>query len=119
MEHVANWYGRRFESAVQSSFLCGLILQILFIEPIRGWRRVKSYPPSTRIEWVQEVRLLLEVDYLDARKVKLVCDIVLAPVDRIGSGILWTQVDRRAAQIQHPLHRTVRVRCRLEHDFRS
>lgn len=46
----------------------------LFIDPIRGWRRVKSYQHRTRIEWAQQVRELLEIDYPDAPKVKLVCD---------------------------------------------
>ena len=46
----------------------------LFVDPIKGWRRVKSYEHRTRIEWAEEVPHLLEVEYPKAKKVKLVCD---------------------------------------------
>ncbi|NET16913.1 MAG: hypothetical protein F6K08_30910 [Okeania sp. SIO1H6] len=46
----------------------------LFIDPIRGWRRVKSYEHRTRLEWAEEIGHLLLVDYPNPRKVKLVCD---------------------------------------------
>ncbi len=46
----------------------------LFINSIRGWRRVKSYEHRRRIEWAEEMPHLLLVDYPNARKVKLVCD---------------------------------------------
>ncbi|NES89226.1 hypothetical protein D5R40_14565 [Okeania hirsuta] len=46
----------------------------LFVDPIHGWRRVKSYEHRTRIEWAEQIRNLLLVDYPNARKVKLVCD---------------------------------------------
>lgn len=46
----------------------------LFIDQIRGWRRVQHYEHRTRIEWAEEVRHLLEVEYPKAKKVKLVCD---------------------------------------------
>lgn len=46
----------------------------LFVDPFRGWRRVKSYEHRTRIEWAHEIRHVLEVEYPNVRKVKLVCD---------------------------------------------
>lgn len=46
----------------------------MFIDPIRGWRRVSSREHRTRIDWAEEIRELLEVDYPHARKIKLLCD---------------------------------------------
>ena len=46
----------------------------LFVDPIEGWRRVKSYEHRTRLEWAEEIKHLLTVDYPHARKIKLVCD---------------------------------------------
>lgn len=46
----------------------------LFVDPIRGWRRVSSREHRTRVDWAEEVRRLLEEDYPEARRVKLVCD---------------------------------------------
>lgn len=45
-----------------------------FFDPIRGWRRVNCRDSRTRVDWAEQVRTLLEQDYPDARKVKLVCD---------------------------------------------
>lgn len=46
----------------------------MFVDPLRGWRRVSSREHRTRIDWAEEVRQLLEVDYPHARKIKLLCD---------------------------------------------
>ncbi len=46
----------------------------MFIDPIRGWRRVSSREHRTRVDWAEEIQQLLEVDYPEARKVKLLCD---------------------------------------------
>ena len=46
----------------------------MFIDPIRGWRRVSSREHRTSVDWAEEIRQLLEVDYPHARKVKLLCD---------------------------------------------
>lgn len=46
----------------------------MFFDPIRGWRRVTSSDSRTRIDWAEQVRRLLEEDYPDARRIKLVCD---------------------------------------------
>jgi hypothetical protein len=46
----------------------------MFFDPNRGWRRVSGRDSRTRIDWAEEVRRLLDEDYPQARKVKLVCD---------------------------------------------
>ena len=45
-----------------------------FVDPNRGWRRMAVGDRRTAVDWADQVRLLLEVDYPTARKVKLVCD---------------------------------------------
>src|SRR5947208_12822879 len=46
----------------------------MFFDPIRGRRRVEATDSRTRVDWAEQVRELLDVDYPLARKVKLVCD---------------------------------------------
>jgi DDE superfamily endonuclease len=46
----------------------------MFFDPLRGWRRVGMREHRTRVDWAQEIKTLLTVDYPHARKVKLVCD---------------------------------------------
>ena len=46
----------------------------LFAAPLGGWRRVSVRERRTGLDWAQEVRDLLEVDYPQAEKVILVCD---------------------------------------------
>lgn len=46
----------------------------LFFDPLRGWRRVAACDSRTRVDWAEQVRQLLDEDYPQARKVKLVCD---------------------------------------------
>jgi hypothetical protein len=46
----------------------------VFFDPLRGWRRVSCRDSRTRRDWAEEVRRLLDEDYPQARKVKLVCD---------------------------------------------
>jgi hypothetical protein len=45
-----------------------------FFDPLRGWRRVNARDSRTRVDWAEEVRRLLEVDYPQAEVVTLVCD---------------------------------------------
>ena len=45
-----------------------------FFDPVRGRRRVSCRDSRTRVDWAEEVRILLEEDYPAARRVKLVCD---------------------------------------------
>jgi transposase len=46
----------------------------MFVDPHRGWRRVSNRNHRTSIDWAEEIEQLLEVDYPDAPKIKLVCD---------------------------------------------
>jgi hypothetical protein len=46
----------------------------MFFDPNRGWRRVSCRDSRTRQDWALEVRRLLEEDYPQARRVRLVCD---------------------------------------------
>ena len=46
----------------------------LFVDPLRGWRRVSNRESRKRRDWAYEVRELLEVDYPQAELVTLVCD---------------------------------------------
>ena len=46
----------------------------MFLDPIAGWRRVSNREHRTRVDWAEEIRQLLDEDYAQARKVKLLCD---------------------------------------------
>lgn len=52
----------------------GVRALLLFYNPIDGWRRVGCRDSRTRLDWAEEVRQLLEVDYPDAELITLVCD---------------------------------------------
>jgi hypothetical protein len=45
-----------------------------FFDPNRGWRRLAVRDSRTAADWAEQVRILLEEDYPEAKKVKLVCD---------------------------------------------
>ena len=47
---------------------------LMFYNPVAGWRRVGCRASRTRLDWAEEVRHLLEVDYPEAERVTLVCD---------------------------------------------
>jgi len=38
----------------------------VWVEPLRGWRRVHAHSQRTRIDWATQVKELLTVDYPDA-----------------------------------------------------
>ena len=46
----------------------------MFFDPNGGWRRVSNRDSRTSIDWAEEIRQLLDVDYPQANKVKLLCD---------------------------------------------
>lgn len=52
----------------------GVQALFMFFDPNRGWRRVSNRDSGTRIDWAEEVRQLLDEDYPNARKVKLLSD---------------------------------------------
>lgn len=53
---------------------CGVANVFLFTEPLAGWRRVAVTEHRTRLEWAEQVRHLVEVDYAEAETVRLVMD---------------------------------------------
>ena len=52
----------------------GTVNNIMFVEPLIGWRKVNIRPRKTQLDWAQEIKELLDVDYPKAQKVILVCD---------------------------------------------
>jgi hypothetical protein len=52
----------------------GVQALFLFFDPLRGWRRVSCRDSRTRLDWAEEIRILLEEDYPQAQRVTLVCD---------------------------------------------
>lgn len=53
---------------------CGTANVFLFTEPLRGWREVTVTARRTRLDWAYRVRELLDVQYPDAQRVRLVMD---------------------------------------------
>jgi hypothetical protein len=52
----------------------GVANVFLFTEALGGWRRTRVREHRTAVDWAEEVKHLLEVEYPDAEKVLLVCD---------------------------------------------
>ena len=52
----------------------GVRALFMFFDPLKGWRRVSSRERRTAIDWAEEIKELLDVDYPHAKKIKLVCD---------------------------------------------
>jgi hypothetical protein len=52
----------------------GTAVNFMFTEPLASWRRVDVRETKTMIDWAEEIRALLDVDYTDAEKVILICD---------------------------------------------
>jgi hypothetical protein len=46
----------------------------IWVEPLRGWRHVDAHLRRTKIDWAQQVKRLLTIDYPDAERVVLVMD---------------------------------------------
>ena len=46
----------------------------MFTEPLKGWRRATAKNRRTKQDWAIEMRELLEVDYKNAKKIRLVMD---------------------------------------------
>lgn len=52
----------------------GTACVFLFTEPLGGWRRSSVCERRTGVDWAQQMQILLETDYAQARKVIVVCD---------------------------------------------
>src|SRR5262249_31226722 len=46
----------------------------VFVEPLKGWRRLDVTPRRTRLEWAHQIRSLLDVEYPNATRITLVMD---------------------------------------------
>jgi hypothetical protein len=53
---------------------CGTCSIFVWVEPLKGWRRVDAQSRRTKIDWAHQVRRLLTVDHPDAETVVLVMD---------------------------------------------
>ncbi len=58
---------------------CGVQALFMFFDPVWGWRRVSCREQRPRVDWAEEIRQLLDEDYPEARKIKLVCDNLNTP----------------------------------------
>ncbi len=52
----------------------GTAVNFMFTEPLACWRKVDVRHTKTMIDWAQEIRILLDVEYPQAEKVILICD---------------------------------------------
>jgi len=53
---------------------CGTANIFMFTEPLGGWRRVSVTRHRKKLDWAEQIRILLEEDYPDAEVVVLVMD---------------------------------------------
>jgi DDE superfamily endonuclease len=53
---------------------CGVQSIFMFFDPLKGWRRVSCRDSRMRVDWADEIRRLVDEDYPQAKKIKLVCD---------------------------------------------
>jgi len=68
---AAPGHGQRYDVEYERR---GVAEVFLFTEPLGGWRRTAVTEHRARLDWAEQVRHLLEVDYPDAEKVVLVMD---------------------------------------------
>jgi hypothetical protein len=62
---------RREDSEYVRHGTCSIFV---WVEPLRGWRRVDAQRQRTKIDWAHQVERLLTLDYPDAETVVLVMD---------------------------------------------
>lgn len=55
----------------------------LFTDPNRGWRRVSVRDRKTGVDWAEEIKELVDIDYPSAKTITLVCDNLVT--HRLGS----------------------------------
>ena len=46
----------------------------IFFEPLRGWRRIDVTARRTAVDWAQQIKKLVDEDYPNAKKIRLVMD---------------------------------------------
>jgi hypothetical protein len=74
----------------------------MFVDPHRGWRRVSSRDTRKRVDWAEEMRHLLEVDYPHAKKIRLVCD-------NLNTHSIASFYERYDAETAHRLARRLEI----------
>ena len=52
----------------------GTAVNFMFTEPLGEWRKVSVRERRTSMDWADEIKKLLDVDYAHVPKVRLVCD---------------------------------------------
>lgn len=55
---------------VRKGTCCGF----MFTEPLGGWRRVTIKEQRCKRDWAEQIKVLVDVDYPEAKKIILVCD---------------------------------------------
>jgi len=68
---VAEGQPARYDSEYTRLGVCN---QFMFVEPLRGWRKVFVRERRTMIDWALCIREILDVHYPEAQKVRLVLD---------------------------------------------
>jgi hypothetical protein len=80
----------------------GVAALFLFVDPVRGWRRVSTRTSRRRADWAEEVGRLLEEDYPRAERITLVCD-------NLNTHHLASLYHRFEASTAHGLARRLRL----------
>jgi len=52
----------------------GTAVNFLLTEPLGCWRKINVRDHRTSVDWAQEIKELLDVDYSDALTIRLICD---------------------------------------------
>ena len=68
---VAEGQPARYDSEYERLGVCN---QFMFVEPLRGWRKVFVRKRRTMIDWAFCIQEILDVHYPNAQKVRLVLD---------------------------------------------
>jgi len=61
----------RYDTEYKRNGTCEVFM---FIAPLKGWRRVEVTEQRTRVDWAQQIKKLVTVDFPDAEKIILVMD---------------------------------------------
>jgi len=62
---------RRFDYEYERN---GTANVFVFVEPLKGWRRLEVTARRTKIDWAHQIRQLVDTDYPDAQRITLVMD---------------------------------------------
>ena len=68
---ATRYHARRVDYEYERAGVANIFM---FAQPLASWRRVSVRKYKTKIDWAHEVRVLLEKDFVNAKKIILVCD---------------------------------------------